>query len=205
MLIHAWDRGDPQEALAYVRATEFGLLIAAGRDRTIPVVVPTQFVLVDDGTVVLHLARANPIFPAIAENSRVILSVTGDWSYIPAAWTAIADEDPASGIPTTYYASVELRCTAEVLDAPDAVLDVLRTQISRFEPGGGPADPAVHTGRLAAIRAIRLKIDELRAKFKFGGNVDVAHRSAVADRLNERNGPGDAAARSHLLRRIVDQ
>ena len=37
---------------------------------------------------------------------------------------------------------------------------------------------------------------EVRAKFKYGGNVDAAHRLAVAERLAERGGPGDAAARS---------
>jgi transcriptional regulator len=39
-------------------------------------------------------------------------------------------------------------------------------------------------------------------KFKYGGNVDAAHRKAVAEALAARNGPGDAAARAHLLRRL---
>ena len=32
----------------------------------------------------------------------VVLSVAGDWAYIPPVWKAIADEDPRYGIPTTY-------------------------------------------------------------------------------------------------------
>lgn len=202
MLIHAWDRGGERESLAFVRDHEFGQLVASGRDREIPVIVPTQFVLVDDRTVVLHLARANPVFSAIDENPEVVLSVVGDWSYIPAAWKAITDEDPAMGIPTTYYAAVQLRCAAEVVDSPDRLLDILRTQLGRYESGDAPADPAVHTGRLRAIRGIRLTIEDVRGKFKFGGNVDVAHRLAVAERLSQRDGPGDRAARGHLLRRI---
>lgn len=145
MLIHAWDAGGERESLEFVRDHEFGQLIAAGRDRMVPVVVPTQFVLVDDETVVLHLARANPVFSAIAENPCVLLSVAGDWAYVPAAWKAIEDEDPTLGIPTTYYAAVQLRCTAESLDAPGDVLDVLRVQLGRFESGDGPADPEAHT------------------------------------------------------------
>lgn len=55
--------------------------------------------------------------------------------------------------------------------------------------------------KLLAIRGLRLDIDDVRAKFKYGGNLDAAHREAVAARLAERGGPGDAAALRHLLRR----
>ena len=44
----------------------------------------------------------------------MVLSVAGDWSYIPSAWKAIGDEDPRFGIPTTYYAGVQLTGTATV-------------------------------------------------------------------------------------------
>ena len=60
----------------FVEATGFGHLVAAGRDRDVPVVVPTQFLLEGD-TVWLHLVRANPVFAALAENPRVLLSVAG--------------------------------------------------------------------------------------------------------------------------------
>ncbi|MDT4917075.1 MAG: transcriptional regulator, partial [Pseudonocardiales bacterium] len=50
-------------------------------------------------------------------------------------------------------------------------------------------------------RGIRLAVREVRAKFKYGGNVDDAHRAEVARRLAERGGPGDAAALGHLRRR----
>ena len=42
----------------------------------------------------------------------------------------------------------------------------------------------------------------MSAKFKYGGNVDEAHRMAVVARLRERGGPGDAAAADHVLRRL---
>ena len=73
--------------------------------------------------------------------------------------------------------------------------------LGSLEPGSGIADPEVHRRRLSGIRGIRIAIAEVQAKFKYGGNVDVEHRLAVADRLAERAGPGDATARAHLLRR----
>ena len=205
MLIHPWDAAGAGEALAFVRGQQFGTLIAAGRGRDVPVVVPTQFLLCDDDpddvTVLLHLARPNPVWPAIAENPAVVLALAGDWSYVPAAWKAVGDEDPALGVPTTYYAAAQLICEATVIDDPDQKLDLLRRQLADVEPGSGIADPEVHRRRLSGIRGLRLAVREVRGKFKYGGNVDVEHRLAIAGRLAERDGPGDAASREHLLRR----
>ena len=201
MLIHPWDAtsGD-DEWRAFVLAQGFGQLLASGRDRDVPVAVPTQFVL-DGDEVLLHLARPNPIWHAIEENPVVLLSVAGDWAYVPAAWKAIDGEDPALGIPTTYYAAVQLRCEASIVDDPAAKLAILRRQLADLEPDSGHADPAVHDRKLPGIRGLRLAIREVSGKFKYGGNVDEPHRRAVAERLQSRGGPGDEAARTHLLRR----
>lgn len=202
MLIHPWDAGGSErEWVEFVRSQGFGHLVAGGRDRDVPVVVPTQFVLASPDLVLLHLARPNPIWDALAENPAVLLSVAGDWAYIPAAWKAVADEDPSMGVPTTYYAAVQLIATAAVVDDDEAKAEILRTQLGSTEPGSGAADPLEHGRRLAGIRGLRLAIREVRAKFKYGGNVDDEHRAAVAERLVKRAGPGDAAALDHLRRR----
>ena len=200
MLIHPWDApADPAEVIAFVRAQGFGHLIAPGT-RDVPVVVPTQYVLDDsaDGfpDVLLHLARPNPIWKALAESSTVLLSVAGDWAYVPSAWKAVGDEDPALGIPTTYYAAAQLLGDAEVLDEDEDKLDVLRRQLGVLEPDIDHADPSVHLRRLPGIRAIRIRVREAAGKFKYGGNVDAAHRAAVAANLE--------AAVGHLRRRSVD-
>lgn len=202
MLIHPWDAGLSQdEWTSFVRSQGFGHLVAAGRGRDVPVVVPTQFALVDAEQVVLHLARPNPIWKALDENPAVVLSVAGDWAYVPAAWKAIGDEDPQFGIPTTYYAAVQLIADATVVDDPDEKAAILRVQLGVTEPGSGAVDPSEHGRTLSGIRGLRLAVREVRAKFKYGGNVDDAHRAAVAERLVERDGPGDAAALTHLRRR----
>lgn len=203
MLIHPWDAGASEdEWTSFVRAQGFGHLVAGGRDRDVPVVVPTQFALTSPSLVELHLARPNPIWAALEENRAVVLSVAGDWAYVPAAWKAIGEEDPALGVPTTYYAAVQLIARATVVDDPAAKAAILRTQLAVEEPGSGAADPSeAHERRLPGIRGLRLEVTEVRAKFKYGGNVDDAHRAHVADRLAARGGPGDAAALEHLRRR----
>ena len=186
----------------FVLSQGFGHLVAAGRGRDVPVVVPTQFILEGD-EILLHLVGRNPIFEAIEEQPRVLMSVAGDWAFIPSAWKAIGDEDPLAGIPTTYYAAVQLEGVATVMNDPEEIAAILRLQLAVIQPGIEIADPLVaHPAQLRTIRGIRIAIEDVRAKFKYGGNVDVEHREAVIADLERRGGPGDAAAARQTRRRI---
>jgi transcriptional regulator len=190
VLIHPWDLGAEDEWRGWLATRSVGTLVVPTDD--LPAVVPTHFVWTGQH-VLLHLARPNPALAALEVRPRAVFSVNGDWAYVPAAAKAIADEDPALGIPTSYYAAVNLRCTAELLSGEE-LLDVLRVQLAAFEAGSGVADPAVHRRRLPGITGIRLTPTEVEAKFKYGGNVDAEHRARVLEGL-----PAEAAA--HLLRR----
>ena len=185
--------GEPQWR-SFVTAQGFGHLVAAGVRRRVPVVAPTQFLL-DGDEIVLHLAAPNPLLVAVTEDPWVLLSVAGDWAFIPSDWKAIADEDPRLGIPTTYYGAVQLTGHARVVEEPAAVAAVLRRQLAALQPGTDIADPEVaHSSKLRAIRGIVITVVDVRAKFKYGGNVDDAHRAAVVDRLEQRDRAGDRAA-----------
>jgi transcriptional regulator len=195
-----------EEWRPFVAAHPFGHLVAPGGPaRDLPVVVPTQFVLEGD-TVWLHLVRANPVFGALAKNPRVLLSVADDWAFIPSSWKAVGDEDPALGIPTTYYGAVQLMGTATVYDertAPGSVAAILRRQLATFQPDVEAADPGeAHAAKLLGILGLSIAVDEVSAKFKYGGNVDESHRRAVVSRLEERGSPGDDAAAGHVMRRL---
>ncbi len=193
MLIRPHDAGnDETQWRSFVQAQGFGHFAVTGAG-DVPVLVPTQFVLLDD-EVVFHLAKPNAVFEAIEITPRAVLSVAGDWAYIPGAWKMIGDEDPSMGIPTTYYGAVQLTGAVEVTDDEEQIAQILRTQLADLEPEGGLQDPSVHVKRFKAIRGIRMQIDEVRSKFKYGGNADADHRAAAAERLRSRGGPGDLAA-----------
>lgn len=198
-------RGE-DEWRSFVESHPFGHLVApGGPGRDLPVVVPTQFVL-DHDTVWLHLVRANPVFAALAENPQVVLSVADDWAFIPSSWKVVGDEDPALGIPTTYYAAVQLAGAATVYDegtAPGSVAGILRRQLATFQPDVGVADPGESQAtKLLGILGIGITVEQVSAKFKYGGNVDARHRRAVVERLRQRGAPGDDAAAAHVERRL---
>ena len=193
----------------FVETHPFGHLVVPGSPaREMPVVVPTQFVLADN-TVWLHLVRANPVFEALTENPRVLLSVADDWAFIPSSWKVVGDEDPSLGIPTTYYGAVQLVGTATVHDertSPGNVVAILQRQLATFQPGDDVADPGeAHAARVLGILGIEISVEQVSAKFKYGGNVDARHRRAVVERLRGRGGPGDDAAARHVVRRMEDE
>jgi len=204
MYVAAVDRSlGESEWRPFVEAQGFGHFIAPGEGLDYPVVVPTQFVLLGD-QVLAHFASPNPVLSALKAQPRALLAVGGDWAFIPSDWKAIDGEDPALGIPTTYYAEVHLRGRSQVREEPSEVAEVLRRQLAVVQPDTPIADPEeAHPSRLRGIKAVVLTVEDVVAKFKYGGNVDEAHRDSVVDRLRTRRRPGDLAAADHVARRLL--
>jgi transcriptional regulator len=185
----------------------FGQLIApGGPERELPVVIPTHFTFDGERTVELHLAKPNPIWRALAECPRTLLTVVTDYVYVPAAVNTDAGTDPALGVPTTYYAAVQAEVDVDIIDDPMAKAAILARALSHFEPAGSirvtpSVDVASDRMLVVGIRGVRLTITSVIAKFKYGGNKTVEHRAEIAAALQIRNGPMDAAARRRLLNR----
>ena len=205
VLIHRHDAAlSDDEWHAFLADHDFGELIVPGVGRDLPVVVPTHFVYDGDKTVLLHLAQPNPVWEALAERPRALLSVFGAYTYIPGHWNQ--DE---YGVPTSYYAAVQLACDAAVLDDPAQIAAILERQLAHFQPEGkhAPVEPGENRyGKLlGSIRGIRLSVTDVRAKFKFGANRTVEHRKVVAAKLAERGRPLDIEARANVMRRIEER
>jgi transcriptional regulator len=157
--------------------------------------------------ILLHLARPNPVWRALEADPHVVLALTGDYTYVEAAWNADPGTDPTYGVPTSYYTAVQLLCRAEVIDDPDEKAGILARQLGHFEPpDSSRVTPSTGNEsdrrQLPGIRGLRLQIEAVRAKMKYGGNKSVEQRLDIASRLAERAGPMDAAARERLLQRM---
>ena len=202
MLIHRHDEPlTDAEWRDFLKTHDFGDLIVPGAPtRDLPIVVPTHFIWDGDKTVLLHLARINPVWEAIAERPRALLSVFGAYAYIPGHWNQ--DE---YGVPTSYYAAVQLACDIEATDDDSALAKILESQLAHFQPEGKHAP--VEAGenpygkKLSAIRGLRLTVTDVRAKFKFGGNRTEEHREVIAKKLDERGRGLDSEARGYTLTR----
>lgn len=197
---------DGEEWRAFLRENSFGQVIAPGRGRDMPVVTPLHFALGRDDAAVFHLQRANPLLEALRDNPACLLAVIGSYVYIPSEWNAAPEDEARWGVPTSYYAAIQASCTAEIVDDAEGIAYILNQLMKLYEPGGSvyervePGD-SPYGKLLGAITGVRLNITRVKGKFKFGGNRNTTHRLRVAARLAKRNGPLDASARAHLLRR----
>lgn len=200
MLIHPWDAVEDWRAL--VPDWDFGQLVTAGHVDGWPVIVPTHFVIEGD-EVLLHLARPNPIWAALEADPRVVMALTGDYVYVDSSMNADAGQAPDLGVPTSYYTALQLQGSATVVDDPDEKAMILARQLSHFEPADStrlPPSTTIESDRrqLPAIRGVRIRIEHVRAKQKYGGNKPDDQRRAIAARLRTRNAPGDTLALRHL-------
>ena len=207
MLIRSHDAPfDDDEWRTFLREHDFGQLVAAGAGRVTPAITPVHFVYDGGATILLHLARANPVLAALAENPVAVMAVIGAYTYIPTDWNANPGEAVEYGVPTSYYAAVQATGVCEIIDEPEALAEILRTQLAHFQPAGGHAPVTAgdtpYGRQLPAIRGVRLSITDVQAKFKFGGNKITAHQRSIADHLLERGSPLDREARRQQIRRL---
>ncbi|MGA4847564.1 FMN-binding negative transcriptional regulator [Streptomyces sp. G5(2025)] len=210
MLVHPWDAARTDtEWQQWLAAHDFGQLAVNGLPGEPPHVQPMHFTYEaghgEHGRVLTHLARPNPLWRAVESDPEVLLSVVDDYVFVPGPWQA-APEGPAEhGVPTSFYAAVQLRCTARVVDDPGEKADILNRQVGHFQPRGGSARAAVGEapyGRmLPGIRGLCLEVTDVRAKFKYANHKPEEVRERIVAGLTERGGPGDAAALAHHLRR----
>ena len=149
---------DDDEWRAFLREHDFGQLIAAGVGRTVPVIIPAHFIYDGAATILLHLARDNSILAALAENPVAVMAVIGAYTYIPTDWNANPGEAVEYGVPTSYYAAVQATGVCEIIDDPEALAELLRTQLAHFQPSGGHAPVTAgdtpYGRQLPAIRGV---------------------------------------------------
>jgi len=212
VLIHPWDAAlDDAEWRAWLAdGHDFGQLVVNGLPGQPPTVVPTHFSVDDaaDGTdLLVHLARPNPVWAGIEADPNVVVTVVDDYAYIPTTWRAKAGGRDEDGVPTSYYAAVQLRCVATIVDDPADKADLLTRQLAHFQPAGDHADVAVGAlpyGRmLPGIRGLRLRVTAVAAKFKYDDANPPEHRARVATRLAARATGRDTGAAAQQRRRLA--
>ncbi|MEV5609961.1 FMN-binding negative transcriptional regulator [Streptomyces sp. NPDC052225] len=218
MLIHPWDAArDAAEWQQWLAAHDFGQLAVNGLPGEPPFVQPMHFAYAPGsgagagtgfGEVVAHLARPNPVWPALAANPDVLLSVVDDYAFVPGPWQAPPGVPAEHGTPTSVYTAVQLRCTAEVVDDPELKAELLNRQVGHFqEPGTSvpvAAGEAPYGRMLPGIRVLRLRVTDVRAKFKYAGHKPEEVKDRIAQGLAERGGPRDAGALAMQRRRRED-
>ena len=109
-------------------------------------------------------------------------------------------------MPTSYYAAVQFTCRPTIVDDHDEKVRIIAAQLADFQPEGGSAavdDPSAPFARMMpGIRAVRLEILSVAAKFKYDDHKPLEFRARVSESLDERGAGFDRSAAGQQRRRL---
>jgi transcriptional regulator len=155
------------------------------------------------GTLVAHMARANPQWQHFASGKPSLAVFHGPHAYISPAWYAT---HPA--VPTWNYVAVHAYGTPKIIDDVKAVRDILQRLVALNEAAngtdwriGGLTEDYL-AGMVRGIVAFELPIDRLEGKAKLSQNRDATDQARVAAALEKSTDPA-AKATAAAMRAVA--
>ena len=182
---------DRDAALALLRAHPFATLITSvvGQE---PHITHLPLLLLDDGQLTGHMARANPHWQAFAQGHTVAV-FQGPHAYVSPRWYV----NPAREVPTWNFTTVHVHGQPLLIDDAAAKLAVVDATSAAFEPAENPWQRQLDETRLqalmTAIVAFHIPLTRLEAKFKMNQNKTPLDRAQVIVGLRA-SGQADALA-----------
>jgi predicted FMN-binding regulatory protein PaiB len=190
---------DPAAVEDFVAGQPAGLLVATPPDGH-PQATMLPFLKLGQ-VIELHGVQLDPTIRAASENPRVSFVVPDFLAFTPHEWV----EPMNAARATLNFRLVVFEGTVTVSTDLPEVAAVLRRLVEAYEPGASyePIVDGVFYGpRLRRLAALRIQIEQVRAKFKVGPYGPDELRHSVAERLRRRGLPTDARAadviESHL-------
>jgi transcriptional regulator len=201
-----FEETDRTQLHAYIAAHPLGLLITPGAGGVLanPLPFMLQAERGEHGTLVAHIARANPLWRELPQSSQALVVFQGAQAYVSPNWYR-SKKEHGKVVPTWNYTCVQARGVLQIHDDRDGVQRVVTALTARHEAqqakpwGLGDAPPEYIEQMLAQIIAIELPVQSLVGKFKFSQNRGATDRAGVEAGLTE-FGQHDAAAEMARLR-----
>lgn len=192
----------PERLHGFMAAYPLGLLIT--HDEAGVVANPIPFMLQPErgpnGTLIGHVARANPVWKQTLGAADALVVFQGPQGYVSPGWYASKAEQ-GKVVPTWNYSTVQARGPLVVHDTVEAVRAVVHTltthhEASQRQPWAMADAPAGYIEQmLRAIVMIEVPITALVGKFKLSQNRSAADREGVEAGLDA----GGAAALSTAM------
>jgi transcriptional regulator len=190
----AFPEGAESQLHDLIEAHNFGLLVA-GDGAGAPEAAHLPFVLDRTrgplGTLIAHVARANPIWRRFAPQREVLAVFQGPHSYVSPDWYA------ARGlVPTWNYLSVHAYGLPRILADEAAATAALEALSGVMEAGLAPKPPwtldrlseSARRGLVRGIVAFEIELVRLEGKQKLNQNRTAADRVGVIRALRDQGG-----------------
>ncbi len=157
------------------------------------------------GTLIGHVARANPVWQALADGATSVAVFTGAQAYVSPNWYPSKHAN-GKAVPTWNYATVHAHGVPQAFEDPARVLDIVTRLTQRHEAGqalpwqvsDAPAD-FIHN-LLRVIVGIELPVQRWVGKWKVSQNRPTADQHGVAAGLS-----GQGTALTDQMAALVQQ
>ena len=176
---------DPEQLQRFIERYSFATLVSAVDGHPFATHLP---LLLDastsaHGTLLGHMARANPQWQAFEGGQEVLAIFQGPHAYISPSWY---ETTPA--VPTWNYATVHVYGVPRIIEDSERLATVVDRLTAVYESGmpqPWPGDIPVDFKQklLKAIVGFVIDITRIEGKFKLGQNRPLADQRAVAQRL----------------------
>lgn len=145
------------------------------------------------GTLISHMARANPQWRHFASGAEVLVIFHGPHGYISPSWY---ETGPA--VPTWNYAVVHAYGLPAIFDDHARVVSLLNETVSLFEtplpqPWPGELPEEFRDKLMQGIVAFEIPVSRVEGKFKLGQNRPAADVQGVFDALSKSHDPENQA------------
>ena len=174
---------DRDVALEFMRANPFAILVSTSSDGPFATHVPV--VIREAGEQILirgHVAKANPHWRYLQEQSGVLIIFHGPHSYVSPSNYATREN-----VPTWNYAAVHAYGSARVYsETPDLVAmlhDLIVTFEAAYETQWESVSEAYRTRMLNHIVGFEIPVSKMEAKFKLSQNRTREEQQRVIDAL----------------------
>ena len=139
--------------------------------------------LIDNKTLLGHVANNNSLLKVITESSLVKVIFTGPHGYISPRW------HNEQVVPTWNYATVSLTCRLTIVEENTAKLKAMKTISHYFDPQwnfeefSNTSNSKMVQQMLSAITVFTLEIIDIDSKFKLSQNHSVECRTTFQENL----------------------
>jgi nitroimidazol reductase NimA-like FMN-containing flavoprotein (pyridoxamine 5'-phosphate oxidase superfamily) len=182
----AIEAGKQAEVEAFLSEMSFGFLGTLSSDGW-PHITPLNFVYFN-GCIYFHGSKIGQKMEDLKHAAeKVTFCVAKEYAIIPSYYS-----DPKLACPATaFFKSVSIQGSAVIVVELEEKAAALSAFMEKLQPEGGydpiTTENPAYISQLKGVSVVKIEVQELTAKFKFGQNWNEARHEQTADLLHQRN------------------
>jgi len=178
---------DQAEIFALIKNHSFGILVTSQGD--LPFATHLPFMLDESrgshGTLVSHLARANPQWRHFESGKEALVIFQGPHSYISPSWYV-----SEFNVPTWNYVIAHIYGAIRIVDSHSQAMEMLDRLVAQYEgttpeAWSTPWEDERYRKLVGGIVAFEIEISRIEGKFKLSQNKSQADRLGAIEHLQE--------------------